>query len=257
MSYRIRDDFSQAAAYYEAHARMQRDICAQTAQVAAMYLAKVPAPVVLDLGCGSGALAAYVQRCGLDWQVVQVDSAWGMCRLAAMQGAPVACMDALQLALRDGSVDGVFSSLMLQWVADLPQVFAQIQRCVRLGGFVAITTFGSDTLRELVEAYAQVGLKAPVNDFVPADVVRAYAQRAGLVCVEHERFMVEEQHGDARALMRHLKATGARSKARAGAPISRALLAQILAYYDAQYALADGQGVRASYEVLRFVFRRV
>ncbi len=51
----------------------------------------------------------------------------------------------------DGSVDVLFSNLCLQWVEDLPAVFAGFRRVLKPGGLLLVSTFGPDTLHELRE----------------------------------------------------------------------------------------------------------
>ena len=59
------------------------------------------------------------------------------------------CADARALPLAAGSVDVVFSSLCLQWIEDLPAVFAGFRRVLKHGGLLLVYSFGPDTLVEL------------------------------------------------------------------------------------------------------------
>ena len=49
----------------------------------------------------------------------------------------------------------LFSNLCLQWVEDLPAVFAGFRRVLKPGGLLLVSTFGPDTLFELRGAFAQ------------------------------------------------------------------------------------------------------
>ncbi|MGC3664218.1 methyltransferase domain-containing protein, partial [Pseudomonas aeruginosa] len=48
--------------------------------------------------------------------------------------------DAERLAMRDGSCDLLFSSLAIQWWADLPAVLAEARRLLRPGGELAFSS---------------------------------------------------------------------------------------------------------------------
>ena len=75
------------------------------------------------------------------------------------------CADARALPLADGSVDVLFSNLCLQWVEDLPAVFAGFRRVLKPGGLLLVSTFGPDTLHELREAFAHADNAPHVSPF--------------------------------------------------------------------------------------------
>ena len=67
--------------------------------------------------------------------------------------------DARHLPLSAGSIDLVFSNLMLQWCNEPDQVFAEAGRVLRPNGLFIFTTLGPDTLKELRLALQTVGRK--------------------------------------------------------------------------------------------------
>ena len=124
--------FSRAAASYDAVAGLQRT-------VGDRLLEQLPANLVprrwLDLGCGTGhfsrALAArYPQAEGL-----ALDLAEGMLQQARPAGGAQGWIaaDAESLPLRDGCVDLIYSSLVLQWCADFPRVLAEARTAATRG----------------------------------------------------------------------------------------------------------------------------
>jgi SAM-dependent methyltransferase len=112
----LRASFERASAGYEAAARLQRAVAAELlARLAAFGF--TPA-VVLDLGCGTGGVAAELRARYPRTLVIALDLARGMLRearrhLEAGQRFERVCGDALRLPLKDASVDIVFSNLML------------------------------------------------------------------------------------------------------------------------------------------------
>ena len=59
------------------------------------------------------------------------------------------CADAYALPLAAGSVDLVYSSLMLQWCDRPDRVFDQLARVLKPAGVFVFASFGPDTLHEL------------------------------------------------------------------------------------------------------------
>ena len=126
------------------------------------------AHVVLDLGCGQGtqrdALLKRFARAtwiGLDLSTSMLAKAgegaprglnWLPDTLRPRGRALRVCADAERLPLAAGSVDCVFSNLMLNWHPAPHRVFPELGRVLREGGLLLFTSLGPDTLRELREA---------------------------------------------------------------------------------------------------------
>ncbi|REN01692.1 methyltransferase domain-containing protein, partial [Mycobacterium tuberculosis] len=64
-------------------------------------------------------------------------------------------------------VDVIFSNLCLQWVEDLPAVFAGFRRALKPGGLLLVSTFGPETLIELRDAFAAADDVPHVSRFAP------------------------------------------------------------------------------------------
>ncbi len=119
------------------------------------------------------------------------------------------CADASRLPLADGSIDLVFSNLMLQWCADPETVFRECARFLRPGGLLTFTSFGPDTFRELRRAWAAADGYTHVNRFIDMHDLGDAMLRAGLAepVMDVERYTLT--YPDVRSLMRDLKAIGA------------------------------------------------
>src|SRR5690606_21833563 len=115
---RIADSFGRAATTYDQAAAFQRT-------VGGNLLARLSAdscPVaIIDLGCGTGHFTRALHR-RYGRSVMGIDLAEGMlqfARDASPDCGPWVTADAEALPLRAGSQDLIFSSLALQWCADL------------------------------------------------------------------------------------------------------------------------------------------
>jgi SAM-dependent methyltransferase len=123
---------------------------------------------VLDAGCGSGQLAAWLAGQGAD--VTGIDAAPAMVRLAAARvpGGTFAVADlTAPLALADGAFDLVVSSLVLHYLRDWVAPLRELRRVLRPGGaLVASTHHPAQDLRlspsgdyHAVEAIEEVWVK--------------------------------------------------------------------------------------------------
>ena len=96
---------------------------------------------VLDAGCGSGQLAAWLAGQGA--RVTGVDAAPGMVRLAAARvpGGTFAVADlSAPLALGDAAFDLVVSSLVLHYLRDWEGPLRELRRVLAPGGAIVLST---------------------------------------------------------------------------------------------------------------------
>lgn len=210
----VRRAFGRAAATYTQAAALQREVESRLLEQLGYLDDRVPARV-LDLGSGPGSAAAALKaKWGRKSDVVAMDLALPMLREARAKSRfwrPIHAVqgDAQALPFADGAFDLVFSSLCLQWVADLPKALGELRRVMREGGLLVFSTFGPDTLVELREAYAQAGLEPPLSPFAAIQQVGDALVAQGFRNPVIERDTYTLTYPDTTALMRELKAIGA------------------------------------------------
>ena len=252
----VRASFDRASVTYEAAAVLQARVGDELLGRLEPFNFK-PA-VVVDLGAGTGRMTGELKKRYRRALVVAVDLAPGMLREAQrhqqfFRRFERVCADAMRLPLADASVDVVVSSLMLQWCDPPDQVFAEIRRVLKPEGFVAFSTFGPDTLRELRSAWAEADGAEPgydhVNHFTDMHDVGDAVVRAGLSEPVLDVDRMQLTYPDAIALMRDLKAIGAHTVT-AGRPpglVGRARMQRMQLAYEA--FRRDGR-LPATYEVV-------
>lgn len=94
-------------------------------------LAPRPGELILDLGCGDGALTHKIANCGA--RVVGVDASESQVSAARRLGIDVAVMDGHVLAVK-GVVDGVFSNAALHWMPRADEVIDGVWGALKPGG---------------------------------------------------------------------------------------------------------------------------
>ena len=257
----VRRAFSRAAPGYDAAARLQRAVEAQLLETLEYYALQhedaAPARVV-DLGSGLGGGAAGMRKRWPKAQVIAIDLALPMLRESRRRegwhplrrGIDRICADACALPLADGSVDVLFSNLCLQWVEDLPAVFAGFRRVLRPGGLLLVSTFGQDTLFELRSAFAAADAAPHVSPFTTLAQFGDALVHAGFRDPVIDRDLDVAWHADLGALMRELRALGATNALRGRRPTltGKARFARAAEAYAREFG--DERGLPASWETI-------
>jgi len=214
---RLRRAFGRAADGYEAVAALQREVASRLLEQLDALGKREPMRV-LDLGCGPGGAAQAMHKQWPKSDVLAVDFAMPMLRRLgankpwwkpARRAVQPVCADVAALPFVDDSTDLLFSSLCLQWIADLPRALAGFRRVLRPNGLLLFSTFGPDTLAELRGAFAQADAGDPVTPFAQIQQVGDALQAAGFrdPVLHRDRFTLT--YPDVPALMRELRALGA------------------------------------------------
>ena len=210
----IRHAFSRAAGSYDAAAALQHEVEARLLE-SLDYLEGREPHTVLDLGCGPGRASAAMRQRWPRARVLALDLALPMLQAAKsprrLLRKPVdrICADARALPLADNTADVLFSNLCLQWVEDLPAVFAGFRRVLRPGGLLLLSSFGPDTLHELRAAFAQADAAPHVSPFASIAQVGDALMQAGFRNPVLDRDAMATHYADLPALMRELRAIGA------------------------------------------------
>ena len=259
----VRRAFARAAGSYDAAAALQHEVESRLLESLDYYemragAKRVPA-LVVDLGSGPGSAARAMRRRWPRTRVVAIDMALPMLREAKrsapawrplQRGIDLVCADARAVPLAEGSVDVLVSNLCLPWVEDLPATFAGLRRALKPGGLLLLSTFGSDTLYELRDAFASADATPHVSPF--ADIARFgdALVHAGFREPVLDRDLYRRHYPDLPALMRQLRALGA-TNALAGRRrtlTGRARFAAAAATYE---PLRTDAGLPATWEVIQ------
>ncbi|MGV2463788.1 UNVERIFIED_CONTAM: methyltransferase domain-containing protein, partial [Pseudomonas aeruginosa] len=163
--------------------------------------------------------------------------------------------DAERLPLRDGSCDLLFSSLAIQWCADLPAVLAEARRVLRPGGVLAFSSLCVGTLGELRDSWRVVDGFVHVNRFRAFADYLQHAAGSGLLplTLRHEDRLLH--FPDLRSLTHELKALGAHNL-NPGRPDGLTGRQRIRALVAAYERFRQPEGLPATYRVVFGVLRK-
>lgn len=252
----MRWNFSAHADDYDSYAAVQQRVVGHLSA----RLAVQPAAegVLLDIGTGTGALAAAIRHAAPDQPLVVMDIAHDMtCKaLRKLPGVHACDGDARFLPFADASFARIVSSSVYQWVDDLPEAFAEVARILAPGGLFAVAMFGEGTLRELHDSHRRAvavcrqSQPSHVQSFPTRKEIVAALQSSGLICQEHVNYQEVEYHAAVPDLLRRLKQIGASnaSVARPKGLASRRVMQSMVAFYEESYRCAAG--LPASYDVI-------
>ncbi|CAG0965256.1 malonyl-CoA O-methyltransferase [Burkholderiales bacterium] len=264
----VRRAFGRAAASYDAAAVLQREVGARLAE--RLEVVRLAPAAILDAGCGTGEAIGELAARYPGVRIAAVDAALPMvqqARMRSMRGRSVlarllgplgrgraaapafACGDVAALPLRAACVDLVWSNLVLQWVADPPLALAEFRRVLRVGGLLTFTTFGPDTLKELVRAFARIDGYTHVNRFVDMHDLGDMLVDAGFADPVMDMEMITVTYATPAALLAELRAIGATNQTR-GRPRGLTGRHRRRALEDALASLARDGRIPATFEVV-------
>jgi malonyl-CoA O-methyltransferase len=157
----VRRAFDRAAAGYDAHAEIEREIGRRMLE--RLDYVRIEPRHVIDLGSGTGAALPALRERYPAARVLGVDASAAMLRAGQRQSRQLRwlmpflkanreariCADAEALPLKSGLAQLVWSNLMLLWCNDPVAVIREMHRVLEVEGLAMFTTFGPDTLKEL------------------------------------------------------------------------------------------------------------
>ena len=210
--------------------------------------------IVLDLGCGTGYSAKFLNNKFPGAQYIGMDLSEDMARFSKSHHSSECewvTGDAESLPFKSNSIDLIFSSLAIQWCTNLPILMQEIERVLTPGGYFVFSTLLDGTLKELKWAWSKVDNKQHVNDFfLKKDYQQAVINSGlGIELLREETEVLKYQK--LTELMRELKELGAHNlnPERSTVLMGKDKLKAVVSSYDTFRGVEDGY-LPASYKIL-------
>lgn len=265
---RIANSFSSAAKDYDTLARLQKRVVDSLVEFSFGTDDSV-GQTLLDLGCGTGyciekLLQRYPAITEPAGRIHALDIAEGMLEIAEHKFEELGLVDQIQwhlgdmesLPFVDETFDGSISSLTVQWSENPRQLFGEMYRALKPGGWFAFTTLGPETLFELKSSWQQVDEFAHVNQFMPLESIKSIALSAGFQIVAFKSETPVLYYHNVVHLMRELKGIGAHTinEGRQNGLMGRRTFSQLEQAYSEW--LDPERGLPARYEVYYLYLRK-
>jgi len=247
--------FSRAAATYDEHAQLQKELADKLDKSLSQTTASSQPRRILEIGCGTGGYTGLLAARFPQAQIVALDFSQEMIqaaetKLADRPGLKLVCADGEDFlaAGRGGeSYDLITSNATLQWFVDLRRSFGNIAELLRPGGHLLATVFGDQSLQELSRGLTAVcgrdiGLAA--HDFPGHKKLQSL-----LTCFfpkrTIERAIIRRHYPSSLDLLMQIKKTGTGGwRSGKGIVFTRARLQSLDQWFTKQYG-----GCRVSYEI--------
>lgn len=206
----VAHSFGRAAKTYDSAAHVQKWSGKQL--LSALDMPQNPKSIV-DLGCGTGAQTALLNKLFPQAEVTGVDfSAQMLAYAKANQGNSAIqwlCCDAEDLAIDNHSQDLVFSNFALQWCNDLTPSLTEIYRVLKPQGQFHFAVPGPNTLWQLRQVWAQIDSDIHINRFISCSQWQSALESVGFTNININTTTKIEHHPSVRDLLWNLKTVGA------------------------------------------------
>lgn len=240
---KISSAFSNSASSYDSGAALQRRVGNKLLE------RQQRVNQLVDLGTGPGYFTSALadKSSGL----IGVDIAPQMLEFAKARNQHINVNwllgDAESLPLDTESVDGIFSSLMLQWVHDLSKALSEAYRVLTSGSELHFSTLLDGTLYELASAWRQVDDLQHINSFLTELALKEVIEQSQFELTSYTNQAEVLYYDSALELMRDLKAIGANNTAaKSQGLMGRSTLRKIQQGYE---VFRTERGLSATYQV--------
>ncbi|MCY4473239.1 MAG: malonyl-ACP O-methyltransferase BioC [Kistimonas sp.] len=255
---RIASAFGRAASTYDNAARLQKQVAEQTRSCLPALTAADAA--ILDLGCGTGLETRALGQRYRQARLFGLDLSPDMLSLAQSHQQATDChwiCGDLEVApLPSGYFDLVYSSLAVQWCADLADVLSSCYRLLSPGGWFVFSTLAAGTLHELSTAWRLVDGRNHTNCYPPLSLHRQKLMRSRFAVHRLYQQTHRLYYPSALHLIRELKALGANTLVD-DQPASGLTGKQAMVSLEKAYrTFAGTQGVPATWQVVYTALRK-
>lgn len=256
--------FNRYAPTYDQHAVAQKRMAYRLIQT---LIELVPQPQnILEIGCGTGFMTQLLCEHYPSAQITTIDMAKKMVRQAQDRLGTSARIqwlygDAEEIFWEPASYDLIVSNATIHWFCTPERTLKRLVSTLRPGGFVAVSTFGSDTFLELNSVLQGVAgkyglLSVNTECFHSPDRWKNLFITTGLTKIKSHTCWQRLEYTDCYAFLQALKGMGKGYPRFVDQPLSfqRRLLKEITLRYDRAYQQKNG--IYATYQSIHLYGRK-
>lgn len=254
----VRRQFDARALHFADSSALIREIASRLLE--RLQYMRIDPAIVIDVGCGLGESRAPLQARYANAHWLGLDVSEGMLRAGQPHGlvqrfrdwargakALSVAGDAGALPIAAGTVDLLYSNLMLHWHPEPHSVFPEWKRVLREGGLLLFSCFGPDTLKELRLAANSLSDARPMP-FVDMHDFGDMMVAAGFATPVMDSELITLTYTSPQQLLREVRALGGNPRDdRSPALPSGQRARDLLAALDAQRG--DDGRIRLTFEV--------
>lgn len=235
---KVHHAFSQALTSYEEQAVVQKHASQSLAKILES-LALPTAPVILEVGCGTGLFTRdayetlHPRHPQASWVLSDLSvSMLEHCRLQFPHVTQTLILDgdAPEISM---PVDLIISNLTFQWFDNLQQSLQIFYKQLAPGGVLAFSTLGPETFEEWREACGELGFTCGVHQYPCAKTLQSFFPKGVSVEVTEER--ISTNHQGAYDFVNYLKKLGANTPREGYQPLSYKEFRQLAAHLEGKY----------------------
>ena len=247
--------FDRASQSYDSYADFQKIVLER-------LLAMLPlnqADVVLDLGTGTGQALGILSeqlnpKCSIALDLSPQMLAVANERFSSLHNTHYVCADAERLPIQDRSCDLVFSSLAIQWCLSPLDLFKELYRVIRPGGYVIFSTLSQGSMLEISKAWFGLDNKEHVHQYMASDALLDSIRASELNLLSSQLSNISMWFDSPESAIYSLKKVGASLIASDGDPsVSPSKWKAFLLEYEKQ---RNEFGIPLSYQVSFVVAQR-
>lgn len=214
----MRADFARAAASYDQAAVLAAEVGRRMAE--RLDIIRLQPQRLADIGCATGdgvrALQARYPKAlpvALDYalpMLAQVARRVPLLKRLRGHAPRLVNGDVRQLPLAAGSLDLVWSNLMLHWLDDPLPAFRELQRVLAVDGLLMFSLLGPDTLKELRAAARDCDIESPLRRFHDMHDIGDMLVAAGYADPVMDMEMITLNYSSPRGLLQDQRHLGVR-----------------------------------------------
>ena len=237
-----------AAADYDRLAGIQRQVAEELARRIGPLK---PGARVLEVGCGTGFLAAAMPAEGADWLMTDVSPAMverSRKRFRGRTSYRFAVLDADHPAFgtSEAPFDLICSSLAAQWFEDMRQSLERLFGLLKPGGRLVFSTLAEGTFAEWHAAHDALGLAAGTPSFPDRAALDDMRLEGGQGETEIVRFTSTYDSG--RSFLRSLRSIGAATPRPGHQPLSPYRMRKVLTAFERSGATVSWEVAFCSFD---------